>query len=253
MTSLLQYQSIRLVAEWIWGDEEAGTCVESFLFMPVDCWTGLAAKALGILVILGSFLNKAPVMINLYNAKSVEGLSRGSAYCEAVVVANSASYGYIQGFPITAYGENLALFGQTIILIFMIWNYTKNPSVGSSEMLLVFLFSLAYFVGIFVYLPVEYSHYLMASIWPIYIFARGNQILETYKVKHSGAQSVVTIGTSLIGSLIRILTTIREVGLDFAVLTGYGLGVLLNGVMLVQYIVYKKNTEKFLRDLKKQD
>jgi hypothetical protein len=55
---------------------------------------------------------------------------------------------------------------------------------------------------------------------------------------------------SLAGSLIRVLTTIKEVGIDFAVLTGYGLGVLLNLILFLQFFAYRSNTKAFLKELK---
>ena len=55
---------------------------------------------------------------------------------------------------------------------------------------------------------------------------------------------------SLFGGLIRILTTIKEVGWDMNVLGTYILSSSLNLTMFVQYFVYQSNTQKFLNDLK---
>jgi len=48
------------------------------------------------------------------------------------------------------------------------------------------------------------------------------------------------------------LTTIGEIGFDFAMLIGSILAVVLNSIMLFQYFLYRKNTEKFLQDLEKK-
>ena len=61
---------------------------------------------------------------------------------------------------------------------------------------------------------------------------------------------LVTNGLNLVGGLIRIITTIKEVGWDRTVLTGFGLAALLNLILVVQQLYYKKNTSKFIDSLK---
>lgn len=64
--------------------------------------------------------------------------------------------------------------------------------------------------------------------------------------KHTGTQSILTHLMNLVGSMIRILTTLKEIGMDLALLSGYALSVLLNAVLITQCIVYRKNTLKVL-------
>lgn len=82
------------------------------------------------------------------------------------------------------------------------------------------------------------------------IYSRGLQIVENIKIQHTGAQSIVTDGISVLGGLIRIITTIQEVGWDITVLTGFGLSTLLNMTLVLQNLYYRQNTEKFLQSLK---
>ncbi len=70
-----------------------------------------------------------------------------------------------------------------------------------------------------------------------------------------GAQSITTISMNLAGSVVRIATTIKDVGFDLHILRAYGTSVLLNSVLFVQIIMYKENMERFmegLRDKKKE-
>jgi mannose-P-dolichol utilization defect protein 1 len=256
MNFLLERPWFMAAARWVWADDESSAvsakqCVETLPLMYASCWSGLVVKALGVAIILGSCLNKLPVILNLLDSKSTVGLSRGSLYGDAIIYANGAFYGLLEGHPLTAFGENVAMLIQTIVIIFLVWSFASKPvAVSMQERGLAALVGAAYTVSVTSFLPADQHFILMAAIWPVYIYARGSQMLETFKIKHTGAQSIATIGMSLAGSLIRVLTTIKEVGIDFAVLTGYGLGVLLNLILFLQFFAYRSNTKAFLKELK---
>jgi len=57
------------------------------------------------------------------------------------------------------------------------------------------------------------------------------------------------------GSAIRVFTTVSEVGFDIPLLSGYAISLCLNATMITQFIIYKKNTEKYMKELegKKKD
>ncbi len=256
MSALLDIPFVLTLATWAWGGESDDpmvgpeVCIESLPFMNGGCWNRLIAKALGIAIIAGAFLNKVPIMLNIINSKSAEGLSRSSLYGDTVVIANGAFYGFLEGYPLTAYGENMALLLQTVVIILMIWHYDKT--IGMQEHLLVTGVAAGYVVAVGQILPSEYHYILPASIWPILIFSRGTQIWETYTIKHTGSLSIITTSLNVAGSVARIFTTIAEVGWDMVMLSGFFLSSSLNIIMAVQYFLYKKNTEAFLKELRKK-
>jgi hypothetical protein len=89
----------------------------------------------------------------------------------------------------------------------------------------------------------------------VLVGTRGAQIRENYVNKQTGAQSIATISMNLAGSLVRIATTIKEIGFDFHILRSYGTSVLLNSILFAQIMMYRSNTELFLeglRDKKKE-
>jgi hypothetical protein len=51
---------------------------------------------------------------------------------------------------------------------------------------------------------------------------------------HTGTMSPVTAALKFVGSAIRLITTLIEIGKDKALLTSYGLGAALNGVLVAQ-------------------
>ena len=54
------------------------------------------------------------------------------------------------------------------------------------------------------------------------------------------------------GSAIRVVTTINEVGFDIPMLSGYGISLVLNFIMIAQFMLYKKNTEKYMKSLQEK-
>ena len=69
--------------------------------------------------------------------------------------------------------------------------------------------------------------------------------METYRVKHTGAQSIVTTSMNLAGELLRIFTTLEEAQGDFNMLVNFGFCATLSVTMFTQYFWYQKNTELF--------
>uniref|UniRef100_A0A7R9WVS7 Solute carrier family 66 member 3 n=1 Tax=Craspedostauros australis TaxID=1486917 RepID=A0A7R9WVS7_9STRA len=245
MVELEAIPMVMPLAQWIWGadpTEEVNpkVCLSTIPFLAAGCFSQLIAKALGVAIILGSCLNKTPIMINVLNSKSAAGLSRNSLYGEVIVYANGAFYGFLEGHPFTAYGENGALLLQNIAIISLAWHFSK---VGLQEQILsVVTFAIYSFITLFV-MPDEYRSVLITSMWPVLLYARGSQILETFRDKQTGNLSIVTTGLNLVGSLVRIATTLQETG-DFTVMMSFVLSLALNFIMFVQYWMYLENTQK---------
>jgi hypothetical protein len=148
MKFLLDIPLFMSTANWVWVEDETVSptfCVENAPLMNSDCWSRLIVKALGIAIILGACLNKAPVMLNLWNTKSTAGLSSMAVYSETLVYANAASYGMLSGHPFTAYGENLALFLQSLVITYLMWSFAAPP-VSSLEQGVVNFVVAAYIV-----------------------------------------------------------------------------------------------------------
>ena len=95
-------------------------------------------------------------------------------------------------------------------------------------------------------LPDDYRHLLMGSAFPVMLYARGSQVFETFLVRHTGNLSIVTTSMSLIGAIIRILTTIKETG-DMVVISGYVLSGSLSLMMFIQYWMYLARTTEILK------
>jgi hypothetical protein len=170
---------------------------------------------------------------------------------EAVVYANGSLYGYLLQYPFSSYGENVSLLCQNVVLIAMAWGFsakTSTPTMFQERLLVIGAF-IWYVVAIVKYLPDEYRYILMSFTWPVMLYARGTQVLETYRVQQTGNLSIVTTSMNLFGSLIRIMTTLQETG-DLVVLGGYLLSGGLSLIMFVQYWWYWENTMNMSEQMK---
>jgi hypothetical protein len=56
------------------------SCWNEFPFMSQQCWMQGIAKGLGVVIIVGACLSKAPVLINMIRSRSSTGISRGATY-----------------------------------------------------------------------------------------------------------------------------------------------------------------------------
>ena len=151
-------------------------------------------------------------------------------------------YGFLSGHPFTAYGENMSLLLQNVGLVLMAWKYSTSPVAIAEKIGVVLGFAL-FCTAVYTFLPAEQRYLLMSSTWPIMLYARGSQVVETFLVKHTGQLSIATTSLNLVGSIIRIGTTLQETG-DMVVISGYLLSGGLTFLMFVQYFLYLENTRK---------
>lgn len=245
------------VASWIWGgngeDVEVSPefCVEHLPFrMNSACWSRLLAKVIGLAIIAASCLNRAPIILNLLSTRSAAGLSRLSVYGESIMYANGAFYGMLSKIPFTAYGESCALLVQSSVIALILWQLSV---VSIKEKMIVGLAASLYIFTVTSLLPEDRYYILMTSILPVMIYSRGIQILATTRCKHTGAQSILTASMNVGGGILRVFTTIHEVGFDLAFLSSVIISLSLNITILCQIVFYRKNTEKYLAGLKKAD
>jgi mannose-P-dolichol utilization defect protein 1 len=241
------------LAEWIWAadkseDVSPEICLSQVPIISSGCFSQLLTKALGMAIILGSCLNKMPIMINMMNNKSAAGISRNSLYGEAIVYACGVFYGFLEGHPFTAYGENISLLIQNAVLVLMAWQFSTSPVKIQEKGMVVAGFA-CYIILVLNFLPESSRYLLMSATWPVMLYARGSQVLETSGVKHTGNLSIVTTSMNLVGALIRIGTTLKETG-DTVVLSGYLLSLALSLAMFVQYWMYLENTQKVAKETK---
>jgi len=167
--------------------------------------------------------------------------------------SNAAFYNLRRGNPFTAYGETFMVMVQTVVVVLMIWRYGEEKKGGRTNN--VGVVCGAYLVYLFVvfYVLTQDTIYILMVYNPIVLLtSRGSQILANRQQKQTGAQSLATTGMNLTGSLIRTVTTIKEVGWDFHILRSYGVSITLNMILFTQIVMYRENTKRMLDDIKQK-
>ncbi|KAL7527843.1 hypothetical protein ACHAWF_002326 [Thalassiosira exigua] len=254
---------LRSLAAWAWSSDPSpavtpSACLASLPFLTALCFSRLLARCVGIGIVLLSCANRAPVIRNLLTSKSAVGMSVGGTYGEVIMYSNAALYNFLRGNPFTAYGETVSVLLQVLVVVALIWRYDIKMKAGDAAMAVagyaIYLFVVFRCLMLRTKRPFTVltpdTHYVLMVCNPlVLIYSRGAQIRENYANKQTGAQSVVTTSMNLAGSLVRMVTTIKEVGYDFHILRSYGASAFLNSVLLGQILAYKSNTEKFRRSL----
>ena len=77
------------------------------------------------------------------------------------------------------------------------------------------------------------------------------QILFNFKQGHTGQLALVTLVLNFAGSIARLFTTMQETG-DPVQVAGFGVGILLNGTLVLQVLMFWGATNKVLAHASKK-
>ncbi|CAB9504143.1 Mannose-P-dolichol utilization defect 1 protein [Seminavis robusta] len=267
MISLSSLPLVTPLARWMWtldaedsttttaaAEDLYVTCLHQvetlavYDFATKGCLSVAASRILGIGIIVAACFNKAPTLMNMLEAQSAEGFSPMSLYTEVFYYINSSIYSVQLGYPFTAYGENLVLLIQTMVQVVLMWKFSKtSPREQAIATLLGVVYSAAC-----CFLPQGYRYLLHAMNDVIIIYSGGLQVMETYRVKHTGAQSIVTTSMNLAGELLRIFTTFEEAQGDWNMILNFAFCASISVMMFSQYWWYQANTDKFYKQQQPQ-
>jgi len=222
-------------------------CFESFLAgnFSSSCIKSTTVSALNYVIIAGALMVKFPQIGRIVKFRSVTGLSSASFYLETLAFTAMVLYNYIRQYPLTSYGEAIAILFQNYILIGLLWHYSlpeNKPSfaqragiVGFYSLLVAGLFRLD--PSLLFLLPLAST---MSSI-----LSRLPQIYANWKNGHTGQLAFLTNFLNLGGSAARMFTTLQGTN-DPQILASFAIGCLLNAILCVQILYYYQNTNRVL-------
>ncbi|CCI10102.1 unnamed protein product [Albugo candida] len=227
-------------------------CYTTFLlehnFFHIGCLKLLISKLLGFAIIGGSLILKLPQIVKILAAQDVTGLTPASFYLEVILYLSGTIYNILREYPVSTWGENLVILVQNLLLVLLIFTFhVPRISITKRSVLSMLLGGLAFCMY---HLPSQYQWILPSAAIPITIFARAPQVYTNYKHGHTGQLAFLTLLLNFGGSLARLFTTLQETG-DLLQLTGYGVAICLNGILVFQVILYWNATNKAL--LRKKD
>jgi mannose-P-dolichol utilization defect protein 1 len=158
------------------------------------------------------------------------------------IVANVLAFAYHRqkGFPFSTFGETILILIQNLLIAFFVTHFSANYNIFAWNSFLILNSCLIFGVEKRI-MSDSLMQFLWAVCLPLSIAYKVPQILHTYKSKCKGELSTLSCFLTLMGSLGRVFTTLREVK-DLSVLVMYLLNVILNGTILVQSVHYPKHS-----------
>jgi mannose-P-dolichol utilization defect protein 1 len=229
-------------------------CAKTFFidhnFLDVTCLTYVLSKALGWLVLLGAVFVKVPQVLAILNKKSVAGLSLTMFLLELLGYCINFSYGYVQKFPFSTYGESGIILIQNLVIIYLFSVYGNIGKMGSLGAVLASIgFTYSAVNGL---VPHSILGTLQTGSIAIFSASKIPQIISNFRNKSTGALSLITFLLNFGGSMARVFTTMKELD-DNVVLMGYVIGAALNGIILLQILFYgDKSTSKAVSNINKK-
>uniref|UniRef100_A0A5B7AJP2 Mannose-P-dolichol utilization defect 1 protein homolog n=1 Tax=Davidia involucrata TaxID=16924 RepID=A0A5B7AJP2_DAVIN len=210
-------------------------------FPDKDCLLPLISKLLGYCIVAASTTVKLPQILKILKHRSVRGLSVMAFELEVVGYTIALAYCLHKGLPFSAYGELVFLLIQAIILVVIIY-YFSQP-VGTKTWIRALLYcAMAPTILAGQIDPILFEA-LYASQHAIFFFARVPQIWKNYTNKSTGELSFLTCLMNSGGSMVRVFTSIQEKA-PTSVVMGSVLGIVTNGTILSQIIIYQKPPAK---------
>mmetsp|Transcript_22376 Transcript_22376/g.31310 ORF Transcript_22376/g.31310 Transcript_22376/m.31310 type:complete len:163 (-) Transcript_22376:220-708(-) len=146
----------------------------------------------------------------------------------------------IDRYPFSCYGENVVILLQNFAIIGLLWRYNKTPLpeiVGVGSLFVVM--TLLQFQ-----LPQAFWPWLIYFNIPCMVGAYVPQIVQNARAGSTGQLALLPPGLRCAGCMMRIFTTLTQIGKDWALLVNFGLSLVLNAILVLQGWVYRDATAR---------
>lgn len=251
--------------------EISNKVILQFAFRQVKAigYAKVLAMLLGALMVAGSSVIKVPQIKKILlpptmeqRANLAKGLSVESVSLETAAQFIHVAYNQLQRNLFVNYGELLLLGIQNVAILLILKYYrlrqelSHATTLSQKDQILETLKSLvrpaATIVGLVVFLTKFAPSGLILALQviniPIAIAAKIPQIRRNTELRSTAHLSEVTITANVIGSLIRVFTTVSNFkkgrNRDWVLLAGYLTSFALNSVLAGQIYTYKDKKEK---------
>ena len=151
------------------------------------------------------------------------------------------------GNPLSIYTESFISMISNIIILMLFPIYSKNFSKGQ---VLSFL-PLFMMIAAMLYVRediAQWTVYILITLSMLFIMqgfsAKLFQIREIWKLKSTGSVSFITYFLLFMGAVARLITILIEGKENTPYLVHMGQMIILNGVVLAQFLIYKQKGQK---------
>lgn len=201
----------------------------------------LVSTCLSYAIVCGSLILKLPQIIKVVRNQSAYGISNTMLILELLSYTIAASYNFSLGYRLETYAENIIILVQNLVLINLVAHFQRqyHPLKGGLGVVLYLLWVGSVIYGV---LPLSVTMFLMSFVQiPLGAFSRLPQIYSIYCAKTTGQLTVITFILAGGGCAARVLTTFTG-SKDPTLLAGFLLNTFLNGVIVLQFLCYWKNS-----------
>ncbi|CAM9829420.1 unnamed protein product [Chrysoparadoxa australica] len=207
----------------------------------------IAGQVFGAGILLGSLGLKVPQLSCIIRERSTIGLSPASQYFDALGATLMCLYHFLKHYPLLAYGEFVSGAVQNAAVVLAMWVFGSHSMLEKSALSGLYTAVCAGALA----LPVDAQPLLILMCQPLVVLVSVPQILLNQQQGHTGTMSVTTAALKFVGSVIRVCTTLTEIGLDKALLLNYSLNAIFNATLMVQWWLMREKTAAVLASEKK--
>lgn len=222
-----------------------GLLAGSLDIFDIPCIKLTISKALGYGILVFSGLLKAPQIYNILKNKDATGISASAFYFDVAGYTVSPVYGYRKGFPISTYGETFIILVENLVLVLLLWTYSKGEAAASTTFKIGASVMYACFAAAVLNLPDEYLYVLPVVGSSMVLYSRLPQIYMNFSNGHTGQLAIVTWVLNVIGVIARVFTTATELN-DPYQLASHTMAMVLNLTVVVQILMYRQATQDAL-------
>lgn len=200
----------------------------------------LLSTVLGYGIVVGAIALKLPQIIKILRGKSAEGVSLTANVIEALGYTISAGWGISQQLTFKDYGETVFVLVQLFALILLIGGFQSNIPAALVSLAAVATSFYALSSGV---VDRTIHEALLGSQVVLQISSRVPQIYMCYRNRSTGQLAFLTFFMAFAGCAARLITTTLNVPLEkgkIALLTQFGVGLVLNATILSQMWLYRK-------------
>lgn len=220
-----------------------GSCYETVIenrdFGDGQCTKLLYSRFLSLTVLVGAIIVKVPQIMKVVRSGSAAGLSYVAIILELLGLTFTCTYNLAKGFTFSAWGESLFIAVQVLILMSLMFHLN-----GDYPHFLVFpLYGGVVWYLTSPYISMDMLGILQASVIPLILSSRLTQIYTIYSNQSTGQISFITSFLNWAGTASRIFTTLQETQ-DNIILFMYISNFIVNGIIVLQFLIYPSGTAK---------
>ncbi|KAG9390829.1 Mannose-P-dolichol utilization defect 1 protein [Carpediemonas membranifera] len=207
-------------------------------FVKAGCHAQPISMALSYAIIAGSVFLKLPQIIKILASRSVAGLSAVGIVLENLAQVFTIAYSMRIEAPFSTYGEGFFGLAQNCLILLLFVPFApKKPlhflaAIVPPSLLVPLLRP---------DVPFPVLAVLQSATAVMFILSRTPQILANFKNKSTGQLAMLSILMAAGGTVVRIATLVQAGVTDVPTLSPHVAGVVLNFILLAQFIMYWGN------------